>query len=50
MKTSEKEFDAVKYMRQQRDILTEKLSKMSKDEILKYFKNHTSQTEVKPCS
>jgi hypothetical protein len=50
MKTSEKEFDAVKYMHQQRDILTEKLSKMTKDEIFEYFKNQKSDKAVKPCA
>ena len=48
MKTTEKTFDAVKYMRQQRDILSEKLSKMTKAEILEYFKKRKTQTTVKP--
>ena len=34
MKTTEKTFDAVKFMRQERDKLSEKLSKMTKEEIL----------------
>ena len=38
MKTTDKKFDAVKFMRQQRDKLSEKLSKMTKKEILEYFK------------
>ena len=38
MKTTEKQFDAVKFMRQQRDKLSEKLSKMTKAEIIEYFK------------
>ena len=38
MKT-EKQFDAVKFMRQQRDKLSERLSKMTKAEIVDYFKN-----------
>jgi hypothetical protein len=50
MKTKEKTFDAVKFMRQQRDTLSEKLSKMSKEEILEYFKNRNSQTTIKPCT
>ncbi|MCB0495988.1 MAG: hypothetical protein KDC79_07615 [Cyclobacteriaceae bacterium] len=49
MKTIEKTFDAVKYMRQQRDKLSKKLSQMTKEEILEYFK-HKSKTEVKPSS
>ena len=49
MKTTEKTFDAVKFMRQQRDKLSEKLSKMTKEEILEYFKKRKTQTTVKPC-
>ena len=47
MKTSDKKFDAVKFMRQQRDKLSEKLSKMSKKEILEYFK-HSGKEAVRP--
>ncbi|MBS4001712.1 MAG: hypothetical protein KGZ71_14640 [Desulfobulbaceae bacterium] len=50
MKTTEKTFDAVKYMRQQRDKLSEKLSKMTKEEILEYFKKRNTQTSTKPCA
>jgi hypothetical protein len=48
MKTTEKTFDAVKFMRQQRDKLSEKLSKMTKEEILEYFKKRAAQTTIKP--
>ena len=48
MKTIEKTFDVVKFMRQQRDKLSKKLSKMTKEEILEYFKNSKTQTTVKP--
>lgn len=48
MKTTEKSFDAVKFMRQQRDELSEKLSKMTKTEILEYFKKRQTQNTVKP--
>lgn len=48
MKTTEKTFDAVKYMRQQRDKLSEKLSKMTKEEILEYFKTRKTQSLIKP--
>ncbi len=37
-------------MRQQRDILSEKLSKMTKDEIVEYFKKRKTQTTIKPCA
>jgi len=49
MKTTEKTFDAVKFMREQRDKLSEKLSKMTKEEILEYFKKRKTQTTIKPC-
>jgi len=38
MKTLEKKFDAVQFMRQQRDRLNEILLPMSKEEIVAYFK------------
>ena len=39
--TTEKQFDAVKFMRQQRDRLSETLSKMTKAEIVNYFNKKT---------
>ena len=50
MKTTEKKFDAVKYMRQQRERLSEKLSKMNKEEILDYFRKQKIQTSIKPSA
>ena len=50
MKTTEKTFDAVKYMRQQRDNLSEKLAKMTKEEILEYFRKQKTETPIKPCA
>jgi len=50
MKTIEKTFDAVEFMRQQRDILSGKLAKMTKEEILEYFKNRKTQATVKPSA
>jgi len=50
MKKTEKTFDAVIYMRQQRDILSEKLSKMTKEEILEYFKKRKTQSKISPGS
>jgi hypothetical protein len=50
MKTTEKTFDAVEFMRQQRDKLSAKLSKMTKKEILEYFKKRKAQTTRKPCA
>ena len=45
---TDKKFDAVKYMRQQRDKLSEKLSKMTKAEIIEYFKRRKSELTIKP--
>lgn len=50
MKTTEKTFDAVEFMRQQRDKMSEKLSKMTKKEILEYFKNRKKHMTIKPCA
>lgn len=50
MKMTEKTFDAVKFMRQQRDKLSEKLSKMTKEEILEYFRKRETQTTIKPSA
>ncbi len=50
MKTTEKQFDAVNFMRQRRDKLSEKLSKMTKAEILEYFKNRKTETAIKPSA
>jgi hypothetical protein len=50
MKTTNKQFDAVNYMRQQRDRLSEKLTKMTKKEILEYFRKRNLESKVKPCA
>ena len=51
MKTTiDKKFDAVKFMRDQRQKLTEKLSKMTKKEIVDYFKKQRLKNTVKPCT
>jgi len=44
----EKQFDAVKYMRQQREKISEKLAKMTKAEIVLYFKKQKMQNSIKP--
>ena len=46
--TTEKTFDAVKFMREQRDKLSEKLSKMTKEEIVEYFKLRNLENSTKP--
>jgi hypothetical protein len=50
MKTTEKQFDAVKFMRQQREKLSEKLSKMTKAEIVEYFRTKKITSHIKPCA
>jgi hypothetical protein len=50
MKTNNKKFDAVKLMRQRRDKLSKKLSKMTKEEILEYFRKRKTQTTIKPSA
>ena len=50
MKTISKEFDAVKFMRQQRDKLSDKLTKMTKTEILVYFNKRKTDVTIKPSA
>ena len=50
IKTIEEQIDAVQFMRQQRDKMSEKLSKMTKAEIIEYFKRRKGETTVKPCA
>jgi hypothetical protein len=51
MKTlTDKQFDAVKFMRQQRDKLSKKLAGMSKKEIIEYFKKRNLETQTKPSA
>ena len=48
--TTDKKFDAVQYMREQRQKLSEKLTKMSNEEILEYFKQKKNINTVKPSA
>ena len=50
MKTTDKKFDAVKYMREQRQNLSEKLSKMSTAEVVEYFRQKKNEIAVKPSA
>ena len=45
-----KNFDAVKFMRQQREKLSDNLAKMTKAEIVAYFKKRKLQSSTKPCA
>jgi hypothetical protein len=46
MKTIEKRFDAVKFMREQREQLSEKLSGMTNVEIVEYFKKKKTESAI----
>lgn len=48
--TTDKKFDSVKFMREQRQNLTNKLSKMTKQEIVEYFKKQRISSTVKPSA
>ena len=48
--TTKKQFDAVKFMRQQREKLSEKLAKMTKDEIVEYFNRKNLKAQTKPSA
>jgi c-di-AMP phosphodiesterase-like protein len=48
--TTEKTFDAVRFMREQRDKLSAKLSKMTKEEVVEYFKNKKLENSTKPSA
>ena len=46
----EKDFDAVRFMRQQRDKMSQKLSNMSKEEVVEYFKEKRNKGGIKPSA
>jgi len=48
--TTKKTFDAVKFMRTQRDKLSNILSKMTKEEIIEYFKRKKLENSIKPSA
>lgn len=50
MKKIKKEFDAVKFMREQRDKMSAELSKMTNKEILEYFKSRRKKNSVRPSA
>ncbi len=45
---NKKKFDAVGFMREQRKTLSEKLTKMTKSEIIDYFERKGSENKVRP--
>jgi len=48
--TVKKTFDAVKFMRDQREKLSEKLSNMTKEEIVEYFRKKKLENSPKPSA
>jgi hypothetical protein len=42
-------FEAVRFMREQRDRLSQLLSKMTKEEIVAYFNSKHNTCNIKPC-
>jgi len=50
MKTIEKIFDAVKFMREQRDRLSAMFSQMTKEEIIAYLKRTQIESNVRPSA
>lgn len=43
-------FDAVKFAREQKDKLSDILSKMTKEEIIAYFKKVRLESQIKPSA
>lgn len=48
--TTEITVDAARFMREQRDKLSAKLSKMTKEEIVEYFKHKKLENSTKPSA
>ena len=48
--TTKNTFDAVSFMCEQRDKLSTKLSKMTKEEIVEYFKRKKLENSTKPSA
>ncbi len=47
---TKKDFDAVQFAREQKDKLSKKLTKMTKEEIIAYFKKVRTESRVKPSA
>ncbi len=45
-----KDFDAVQFAREQKDKLSRKLAKMTKEEIIAYFKKVRTESRIKPSA
>lgn len=49
-KNTKKTFDAVKFMREQRDRISKDIMNLSPEEIVEYFENQKSKTRKKPSA
>lgn len=47
---TKKQFDAVKFMREQREELSKKLSSMTKAEIIDYYQKRKTKSDIKPST
>jgi len=49
-KNTKKSFDAVKFMRQQRDRISKEIMNLSPEETVKYFENKSGKASSKPSA
>lgn len=49
-KNTKKTFDAVKFMRGQRDRISKDIMNLSPEEIVKYFEQKKSKKQIKPSA
>jgi len=49
-KTTKKSFDAVKFMREQRDRISKEIMDLSPEEIVKYFERKDGKASAKPSA
>ena len=49
-KSTKKTFDAVKYMRQERDRISKDIMSLSPEEIVKYFEQKDGKAKKKPSA
>lgn len=49
-KTSEKKFEAVKYMREQREKISKELFDLTPEQILKHFEDVKKSTDIRPSA
>tara|TARA_R110002072_G_scaffold147826_1_gene295168 strand:- start:86 stop:250 length:165 start_codon:yes stop_codon:yes gene_type:complete len=49
-KKTEKTFDAVKFMREQRDRITKDIMNLSPEEIVNYFEQKKNKKRIKPSA